>query len=248
MNHFPSEVAEALKYYVYKLIDPRDGSVFYIGKGKGDRVFAHCEAAMDSPDEETQSLKIRTIKEILNEGLAPINIIARHGMTEDEAFLVEATLIDNTLELANVVSGHGSTEFGPASAEQLAIRYSKAQMELDDDLRVIAINIRKTRGTKSSVYDAVRFAWRISLDRASKADLVFAVTEGICREVFIPEKWYPATPEHFPNLTEVELVGRHGFVGKTAPDWQRKKYVNKRMPNSLRRSKGMASPILYSYE
>ena len=27
------EVIEELKYYVYKLIDPRNGNVFYVGKG-----------------------------------------------------------------------------------------------------------------------------------------------------------------------------------------------------------------------
>lgn len=29
------------KYYVYHLIDPRDGSVFYVGKGTGDRYKHH---------------------------------------------------------------------------------------------------------------------------------------------------------------------------------------------------------------
>jgi hypothetical protein len=29
-------MAEALEHYVYLYIDPRDGKVFYIGKGKGE--------------------------------------------------------------------------------------------------------------------------------------------------------------------------------------------------------------------
>ena len=28
-------------FYVYNLIDPRDNSVFYIGKGKGNRMYKH---------------------------------------------------------------------------------------------------------------------------------------------------------------------------------------------------------------
>ena len=33
---FPAEVALRLKTYVYRLIDPRNGETFYVGKGQGD--------------------------------------------------------------------------------------------------------------------------------------------------------------------------------------------------------------------
>ena len=41
---FSQEVSDKLKYYVYRLIDPRNGDTFYVGKGKGNRVFAHANA------------------------------------------------------------------------------------------------------------------------------------------------------------------------------------------------------------
>lgn len=28
-------------FYVYNLIDPRDNSIFYVGKGKGNRMYKH---------------------------------------------------------------------------------------------------------------------------------------------------------------------------------------------------------------
>src|SRR5258708_22456049 len=37
---FPPDVARKLKTYVYRLIDPRNGETFYIGKGRGDRVLS----------------------------------------------------------------------------------------------------------------------------------------------------------------------------------------------------------------
>jgi hypothetical protein len=36
-------LSDSLAYYVYLLIDPRDGKVFYVGKGKGGRCFDHGE-------------------------------------------------------------------------------------------------------------------------------------------------------------------------------------------------------------
>ena len=35
------EVAKILKSYVYVYIDPRNGKPFYIGRGKGNRLFSH---------------------------------------------------------------------------------------------------------------------------------------------------------------------------------------------------------------
>lgn len=45
---FSPKAKEGLANYVYCLIDPRDKKIFYVGKGKGDRVFfAHMT---DTPD------------------------------------------------------------------------------------------------------------------------------------------------------------------------------------------------------
>ena len=42
----PPEVRAKLGVYVYALVDPRMGDVFYVGKGKGDRVYQHVRAAI----------------------------------------------------------------------------------------------------------------------------------------------------------------------------------------------------------
>ena len=56
---FNQNVKEAIAYYVYALVDPRDQKIFYIGKGKDNRVFQHAEAALN---ENEESLKLNTIR------------------------------------------------------------------------------------------------------------------------------------------------------------------------------------------
>jgi hypothetical protein len=43
---FSETVCNSLGNYVYRLIDPRNGETFYVGKGKGNRVFAHIQGEL----------------------------------------------------------------------------------------------------------------------------------------------------------------------------------------------------------
>jgi len=67
-------VASRLKTYVYRLIDPRNGETFYVGKGRGDRVFAHIRAEKDLEDDELGN-KLRRIRDVR---LAGMEVAARH--------------------------------------------------------------------------------------------------------------------------------------------------------------------------
>jgi hypothetical protein len=50
MQSFPPEVCDKLVTYVYRLINPRNGETFYIGHGKGNRVFEHIRAEIETDD------------------------------------------------------------------------------------------------------------------------------------------------------------------------------------------------------
>ena len=47
---FSNAVQAKIKFYVYRLIDPRDSSTFYVGKGYGNRVFDHMKAILKYQD------------------------------------------------------------------------------------------------------------------------------------------------------------------------------------------------------
>lgn len=63
---FSQKTIEEIQYYVYCLYDPRTSKIFYIGKGKGNRVFQHQMDALEDGNAETD--KLNTIREILNSG------------------------------------------------------------------------------------------------------------------------------------------------------------------------------------
>ena len=77
INEFPKSVIEKLGYYVYLLIDPTNNKVFYIGKGTGNRIFAHINSSISSPLESDKLDKIRSIQ---SKGLQVKHTIIRHGL------------------------------------------------------------------------------------------------------------------------------------------------------------------------
>lgn len=95
------------EYYVYVYIDPRNFEEFYYGKGMGNRKLAHLQ-------DENDSEKTMRIKEIRKAGLEPLIKVVAKGLTQNEAFLVEKTLIWKLgRTLTNKSSGHFADKFRP---------------------------------------------------------------------------------------------------------------------------------------
>jgi len=86
---FPPEVARKLKTYVYRLIDPRNGETFYVGKGQGNRVFAHIHDEQSLEGDDLGN-KLRRIRDIRLDGFEVAHVIHRHGMDDQTAFEVES--------------------------------------------------------------------------------------------------------------------------------------------------------------
>lgn len=78
-------------FYVYLLTDPRDGRVFYVGKGKGKRMLSHQRDArrLDSVNPR----KTARILEILDAGLQVDARLFESGLDEAKALTLERTLI-----------------------------------------------------------------------------------------------------------------------------------------------------------
>lgn len=93
----------ATPFYVYALIDPRDWSVFYIGKGTNRRMYAHEHDVRRG--KVHNAAKTERIKEILAAGLrVAYKVMSRHA-TDEEAYAEERAQIALHSGLTNANAG-----------------------------------------------------------------------------------------------------------------------------------------------
>lgn len=241
---FPPDVVQKLKTYVYRLIDPRNGETFYVGKGKGNRVFAHIRAEHALDGDEIDN-RLKRIREIRLAGFEVAHVIHRHGMDEKTAFEVEAALIDAYPGLTNIVGGTGSSEFGAMHAKEIIRRYCAEPAVFRHKAMLISVN-RSAAGR--SLYDATRYAWKIDKRKAAKAEVILATMQGLIVGAFVAHRWLEATAANFPGRADGDGVpGRFGFVGEEAPAEIKKLYIGKRVPDQYRKQ-GAANPIKYTWK
>ena len=84
-------------YYVYALISPLNGRIFYIGKGRKNRAYSHLKFLRGDNNEG----KKNEVRKIYENNQTPLVWILREGLSEKEAFDLEACII-NTLYHTNL--------------------------------------------------------------------------------------------------------------------------------------------------
>jgi uncharacterized protein len=239
LDAFPPDVIPKLKTYVYRLIDPRNGETFYVGKGQGNRIFAHIRDEL-SRDGDELSDKLKRIREVRLAGFEVAHVIHRHGIDDATAFEVEAALMDAYPGLSNVAGGTGSSEYGAMHAREIIRRYSAPPADFRHNAILISVN---RSAAETSLYEATRYAWKISRKKAMQADVILATQRGLIVGAFVAEDWLPATAQDFPG--HEDAPGRLAFIGREAPAELRDQYVGKRVPDGYRK-KGAANPIKYT--
>ena len=267
---FSAKIQEELGDYVYRLIDPRNGETFYVGKGQGNRVFDHVEDVREklknSQNNESESTetnqtnsKEERIKSILVEKLEVCHIIHRHKIPKDAVSHVEAAVMDSFPGLTNFQSGHKSNKTGPMSIEQIKRKYDLPEIDIGKD-KILLINVKslKENNDEEKIKEQVECAWRVDTKRAERADFVLAVQEGICIGAFKNNAWIDATESEFPRLGK-DVPGRYGFKAEWLSGEELTRFCGERLGGGMLSGKRIPkkhphdqspirNPISYTYE
>ena len=245
INKFSPSTIKELGYYVYMYSDPETKKPFYIGKGCGNRVFAHLDSMADTK-------KVKRIKAIRRKGKEPIIEILAHGLDEETALIVESAAIDmvGIDNLTYQQRGYESRLFGRTEVSLLEARYSREELSEDDildDIILIRINNTYEQGmSELELYEATRGYWVLNPDHASKAKYAMPVYDGVILEVYAITSWLPSGSTMMSTRQTRKLKGRYEFVGKLAPNKVREWYINKSVATYF--SVGNHNPIKYEGE
>jgi hypothetical protein len=245
MNKFSSAVINELKYYVYIYSNPKTNEIFYVGKGKGNRAFAHLE-------ERSDSKKVEYLDNLRSQGLEPKIEILIHGLEDEKTALrVESSIIDliGVKKLTNKQSGYKSATFGRMAINQINALYNKQKVNIDEPAILIRIN-QAFRYSMSEIelYDYTRGKWVLNPERANNANIALSVYKGVVQEVYSVISWYEAgmtfsTRQQNERLKKRKNQDRYEFIGNIAPEEIREKYKGKSVEHYF--NIGNSNPILY---
>ncbi len=251
---FDEKTKQELKSYVYMLLDPQDEKPFYIGKGKeNNRVFDHIACALTDVDSST--LKFDKIRKISARGQVVKHIIIRHGLSDYEAFQIEAALIDTLnycgFKLTNLQGGHNSIEKGLMTSEEVIRLYNAQPLdEIGDDCVLININKTYKRGNGlNPIYQATKETW-FKIGNMLERKYVLSEYKGLIVEVFEVGQWYEKPRQKNKTLAiddkgkkiqiKIDSIG-YGFEGVVAPKEIRNIYIHKSIAH--KKIRGQANPV-----
>ncbi len=213
-------VQERLGYYVYLLSDPRDGQIFYVGKGKGNRIFAHAKNALDDEHVTDKLDRIRSIREAsLEVGYE----LLRFGMNERTAFDVEAATIQllGLDDLTNLLAGQHAATTGRMSVD-VAISLFDAPPAPEITEPTLLIKIPKLWYPSipaQELYEATAGWWAIkNSTRRINARYAFCVVKSVIREVYRINCWRQRQEGDRGWEEDLGKNPRWGFEGEIAEE------------------------------
>ena len=205
VERFSKRTIEHLKYYVYGLRNPETDKYFYVGKGKGNRVFSHVNQKIKRGIVDP---KFDVLQALSSKGGPAINII-RHNLTEHQALLLESALIDvlDVSQITNQVRGIDADQFGLMSVKSVDEQYKGLKFRRKIPAVCFKIN-KRWHISADELYESIRGNWRLNIKRASNAKYGIGLKDGVIRAIYLIDAW-----QSVPNREPA----RYRFEGTLCP-------------------------------
>ena len=232
---FSANTTQHLGHYVYALVDPRDDSIFYVGKASANnRAFDHLRLDKSPAAKKKNEL----IGEIRRARLEPKVEILRYGLKlAKDCFEVEAAIIDvlGLEHLTNEVRGHGIDRGRQTASEVERLHGSKPVALETIHESLMFFFIKKTYSptkNEGELYDSVRQFWyevglrtrTVSLiDNSLPYPVALAIVDSVVVRAYSVRAWFPAGTTYSsrgsaPAGKDWEFVGQlltdHPLLGR----------------------------------
>jgi len=177
------------KYYVYLYIDPRDKSIFYVGKGQRNRVFSHLADKAD----KRETNKKNKINEIRSAGIEPDIDILVDNIDEKTAMIIESAVIDliGIDNLTNIKLGYNSQRCPIIRSSRI-----RKEAKIKHNVLLIIINQAYPQYFRQRAYNPSdkedndllfaisRMMWRLSTKKIKDVQYFLPVYKGTILDVF----------------------------------------------------------------
>ncbi|WP_241387322.1 GIY-YIG nuclease family protein [Rhodococcus sp. CH91] len=248
----PKNICDQLGAYVYALLDPRDRSIFYVGAGRGNRIFtlvwtalgetgklteAGEKAPLSTPETEAALQRIRTVYEsgyavehfVVADGLHPKSDAEHTAVVTAEAVIAALGLTEPHRGEAVLTNLAGATEESEADRTAIPIaelvrQYSASPApELPTPCVVLRINEAK-KASPAAVRELASKAWPAgAAARAIDGLPIVVVADNIVRAVYRATGWEAAARTEENGGTIL-----YRFIGE-ADDELERTFVNTRL-------------------
>lgn len=180
------------KWYVYELIDPRDDSVFYVGKCSGKRIYQHEAEARRG----VCSYKCNKIRHLWSLNLQVKRRYVAWFWDEKAAYEHETERIKSYKNITNVVRGNGFRYWTPYSEKEEKPKEIKIESALGFLLKrtdLLANYLRITEGDRKRVVTVEVFnatpIWKRLIESFCKMTYNWLIPTCLDKVVDSPTDW-----------------------------------------------------------
>lgn len=256
-NKFDDKAAEKVLFYVYALRDPRNGDIFYIGKGERNRWYDHIHEARTNDSKET--LKLDIIREIESAGFKVEAFILRSGIANEKyAYDVEGAVIHAFrllnrdgkgvgFNLTNIAEVH-HPERGLVSVD-VAQSLFNAQRAPEIDFPCVLLRLPKLwypEMSETQLREVTEGWWDAKRVKNGKkyAEYAFAVSKGVIRGAYRIDSslWRERKAPDRDWEDDIGKTARWGFPG-CIPALDKAGFLNKSVKHLFKT--GDAHPVKF---